>query len=86
MFRGGPESIISNLAVCRFDKKSGEMYVDTVHPGVTIEKVLENTGFELDISKCRGETKPPTHEEIEILRNKVDPERIFLPFIRGEHE
>ena len=77
-FRGGPTAVISNMAVFRFDEE-GLMYLDTYHPGFTAEQVKDNCGFDLNISRCKGETEYPTVEEIDLLYNKVDPEGIFLP-------
>jgi hypothetical protein len=39
--------------------------------------VAEATGFPLDIDAA-VETTPPTDKELRILREEVDPERIFL--------
>lgn len=77
-FSGGPTAVISNMAVYRFDEETGRMYVDTMHPGITKEILQENTGFTLDFSRCRGETLPPTYEELDLLYRVVDPEGIFL--------
>jgi len=77
-FRGGPEAVITNMGVFRFDEE-GVMYLDTVHPGFTPEQVRCNCSFDLNISRVRGETKPPTYEELELLYTKVDPAGIFLP-------
>ncbi|QGT98668.1 3-oxoadipate CoA-transferase subunit B [Candidatus Syntrophocurvum alkaliphilum] len=77
-YRGGPEAVITNMGVFRFDE-NGEMYLDTVHPGYTPEDVKENCSFDLNISRVSGETVPPTYKEIEILYNNIDPEGIFLP-------
>jgi glutaconate CoA-transferase subunit B len=77
-FRGGPTAVITNMAVFRFDE-DGIIYLDTVHPGFTAEQVKENCSFDLNISRCKGETEKPTVEEIELLYKKVDPEGIFLP-------
>ncbi|WML24965.1 CoA-transferase [Neobacillus sp. OS1-33] len=78
-FNGGPSAVISNMAVYRFDEETGKMYVDTMHSGVTKEILQEQTGFALDFSRCKGETLPPTYEELDILYRVVDPEGIFLP-------
>src|SRR5579872_6511726 len=40
---GGPVAIITTLAVLRFPERGGEAYLDTVHPGHTVEEVRENT-------------------------------------------
>lgn len=78
-FIGGPSAVISNMAVYRFDEETGRMYVDTMHPGITEEMLQDCTGFPLDFTRCQGETKPPTYEELDILYRQVDPEGIFLP-------
>ncbi|KKB33470.1 CoA-transferase subunit beta [Bacillus thermotolerans] len=77
-FAGGPTAVITNMAVYRFDEESGRMYVDTIHPGVAKDMLQENAGFPLDFSRCRGETVPPTYEELDILYQVVDPEGVFL--------
>ncbi|HJV44931.1 MAG TPA: CoA-transferase [Bacillota bacterium] len=77
-FMGGPNAVITNMAVFRFDEESGRMYVDSIHPSITPEILQENCGFDLDFSRCRGETEPPTYEELDILYQVVDPEGIFL--------
>jgi len=74
---GGPSAVITTLGVLRFDEHTKRAYLASYHPGVTGEQVQENTGFELDISRAK-ETTPPTEFEIRILREKVDPEGIFL--------
>lgn len=77
-FIGGPSAVISNMAVFRFDETTGEMYVDTIHPGITKEQLQANCGFELDFSRLKGETLAPTREEIDLLYNQVDTDGIFL--------
>jgi len=77
-FNGGPSAVITNMGVFRFDDE-GVMYLDTVHPGFTPQQVKDNCEFDLNISRCKGETEKPTVEDIELLYTKVDPEGIFLP-------
>lgn len=77
-FNGGPSAVITNMGVFRFDD-DGVIYLDTVHPGLTPEQVKDNCSFDLNISRCKGETEKPTVEEIELLYTKVDKEGIFLP-------
>ena len=73
----GPEMVITTLGICKFDK-SGEMYLDSVHPGVTIEQVRESTGWDLKVANQVKRTVAPTDQEISVLRNEIDPRRIFL--------
>jgi len=74
---GGPSAVITTLGVLRFDEHTKRAYLASYHPGVTPEQVQESTGFELDVSRAK-ETTPPTEFEIRVLREKVDPEGIFL--------
>ncbi len=74
----GPVAVVTNMGVYRFDNK-GEIFLETYHPGVTVEKVKENCGFDLNVSNVKGETKHPTYRELFVLREFVDAELIFLP-------
>ena len=49
------------------------MRVESVHPGYSLNDVKKNTGFELLVRDDLKETKPPTKDELDILRNEVDP-------------
>jgi len=74
---GGPTSVVTNMAVMGFDERTKEMYLSRYYPGITPQKILENMDFEVDVSRAE-EAKPPTAEELKILREKVDPQRIIL--------
>jgi len=76
--RGGPDKIITNLAVLGFDEKTKRVKVVSLHPGVKPKMVQENTGFELAIPRDVPRTEPPTVEEVELLRTKIDPRHIML--------
>lgn len=67
-----------DMGVFRFDE-DGFMYLETVHPGHTVEQIKEECSFALNISKVRGETKPPNYHELDLLYKEVDPEGIFVP-------
>ncbi|MHA1357354.1 MAG: CoA-transferase subunit beta [Candidatus Helarchaeota archaeon] len=69
----GPQCVITNLAYLDFDQKERRMRIKTVHPGVTVDQVQENTGFELLVAPDIKETTSPTEKEIHLLREKVDP-------------
>ncbi len=75
---GGPSKVITDLAVMGFDEKTKQMRLESVHPGVTVEKVKDETGFELIIPSQVSTTVPPTSEELRILREVVDPTGFFL--------
>ncbi len=74
---GGPSKIITDKAILGFDEDSKRMKLLSVHPGVRIEDVVENTGFELLMDRVE-ETEPPNGSEIELLREIIDPGRIYI--------
>lgn len=78
-YRGGPSAIISTLGVFRFDEEDGHMFLDTFHPGTTLEKIQEQCQFELDTSRVQGETAVPTYEELQLIHDVLDPDEIFIP-------
>jgi len=50
----------------------GRMRVVSRHPGVSVDQIRENTGFDLVIPADVPETPPPTSEELRLLRTRVD--------------
>lgn len=71
--RGGPSAVITTLGVLRFDPETCEMTLASVHPGVTVEEVIENTGWSLKIATNLVETPEPSQDELATLR-KFDPD------------
>ena len=74
----GPYRVISSMALMGFDDETRWMTLLAVHPGVTVEQVIENTGFELLIPEEVGVNEPPTPEELRLLREEVDRERLYI--------
>ncbi len=69
---GGPALCITPLAVMDFEEDSRRMRLKSVHPGIAVNTVVRETGFQLVIPLSVSETKPPTYEEVEALRTRVD--------------
>jgi len=74
----GPYRVVTDLAVLDFDEKTKRMRVLSIHPGVKLEEVIENTGFELIIPEKIEETEEPREEELRILREEVDKEGYYI--------
>ncbi|WP_123538726.1 CoA-transferase subunit beta [Halosimplex salinum] len=74
--RGGPEAVVTDKAVMRFDE-AGEMYVETVHPDSSREAVQDATGWDLQFADDVGETRPPSTDEIELVREELDPDGVY---------
>jgi glutaconate CoA-transferase subunit B len=73
--KGGPRSIITDMGIFHFGE-DGIAYLHQYYPGLTAEKIKENTGFDVDISRA-AEAEPITQEEIDTLRNVADPSNIY---------
>jgi glutaconate CoA-transferase subunit B len=73
--------IITNKAVMRFDKSTGEAFLDTYHPDTTVDEVVKNTPWDLKVSPDVHETEPPTEDELRVLREVLDPKRMISAYI-----
>jgi glutaconate CoA-transferase subunit B len=68
-FRGaGPVRVITDLGVLEPDPETSELTLTALHPGVTVEQVRAETGWDLEISDELVFTTPPTERELETLR------------------
>ncbi|NND30318.1 MAG: CoA-transferase, partial [Myxococcales bacterium] len=65
--------VVTNLGVFDFNTPDHRMRLVTLHPGVELERVLDNTGFELVIPDGLDVTPVPTPEQIGVLR-ELDPQ------------
>jgi glutaconate CoA-transferase subunit B len=65
---GGPIRVITNLGVLGFDQFSKKMRLESIHRGVTLSNIQENTGFNLILPEKIPLTKPPSPDQLNILR------------------
>ncbi len=65
--RGGPSAVITTKAVLRFGK-DGEAFLASVHPGVTVEGVVANTGWKLRLGERVEVTPEPSPAELAAIR------------------
>jgi glutaconate CoA-transferase subunit B len=68
----GPYRVITQLGLYGFDQVSKRLKLLAMHPGVTVEEIQKNSGFEILIPDHVETTKPPTAEERRLLR-EIDP-------------
>jgi acyl CoA:acetate/3-ketoacid CoA transferase beta subunit len=68
----GPYRVISQLGVYGFDTTTKQMMLLSMHPGVSIEQVQENSGFEILIPPRVSMTTPPSQKELTLLK-RIDP-------------
>jgi acyl CoA:acetate/3-ketoacid CoA transferase beta subunit len=65
--------VVSNLGVFDFETPDQVMRLRSVHPGVTVEEIVEATGFDLAVPSVVPETRLPTPLEIDLIRTVIDP-------------
>ena len=65
----GPAALISTKGIFRFDLKTKEMYLDRIHPGVTLESIKKDIPWELKVSPDLKTTERPSDEEIDFIRD-----------------
>jgi acyl CoA:acetate/3-ketoacid CoA transferase beta subunit len=65
--------VVTNKAVLDFETPDHAMRLRSVHPGVTVDEVVEATGFELAVAEDLDESRPPTEAELELL-GRLDPQ------------
>ena len=72
--RGGPQALITNLCLFAFDKAKGCFRLESVHPGHTVEEVLDQTGFTFDRPGNVPETPPPDAAALALMRGAIRAE------------
>jgi glutaconate CoA-transferase subunit B len=65
--RGGPSAVITTKAVLRFGE-DGESYLASVHPGIELDDVCNNTGWRLRIADQPTVTSEPSPKELQAIR------------------
>ena len=65
--------VVSNLGVFDFETSDHRMRLRSVHPGVSVDEVIAATGFDLEVPADVPESRPPTADELELLREVIDP-------------
>jgi len=70
--------VITNLCTLSFNNATREMQVESLHPGITSLQVKENSGFDIFIDENVKQTDLPTIEELQLLRNKIDPNKLYI--------
>jgi acyl CoA:acetate/3-ketoacid CoA transferase beta subunit len=68
--------VVSSKGVFDFDTPDRSMRVRSVHPGVSIDDVIEATGFPLTVADDVEESRLPTDEELRLIREVLDPDNL----------
>ncbi|MCS7283921.1 MAG: CoA-transferase subunit beta [Anaerolineae bacterium] len=73
----GPQLVVTDKCIFRFDAETGEMVLVSLHPGVRLEDVRAEMCWDPRVSSDLTETEPPTPEELRLLREELDPLGVY---------
>lgn len=76
---GGPYAMVTNLCVFQFDRQKGRFRLTSVHPGHSLEEVVDNTGFSFDHDGNPPVTEVPSADRLALLRGDIS-RRIADPY------
>jgi glutaconate CoA-transferase subunit B len=68
----GPSVVVTDLGIYRFDE-DGEMRLESLHPGATLDQVRQSMGWEVRVAAAVASTPAPTREELRLIREELDP-------------
>ena len=68
----GPSVVVTDLGIWHFDE-TGEMRLDSLHPGVALDDVRAATGWEPKVAATLAETPAPSTDELRLIREELDP-------------
>ncbi len=71
------ELVVTDLAILDFDNPEREMQLRSLHPGVTVEQVRAEVGWDLRLAPEVGTTPAPTAPELSKLREELDPQGLY---------
>jgi glutaconate CoA-transferase subunit B len=71
---GGPHALLTGLGLFSFDRALRRFRLESVHPGHTVEEVVENTGFDFDRPDDVPMTAAPSAETLKLMRETVAPQ------------
>lgn len=74
----GPRAVITDRAIFRFDGRSREMVLTSVHPGTTVEEVEAIVQWPLAVAPDVAMTPPPEAAELRIIREELDPDGVHV--------
>ncbi|MBU0702816.1 MAG: CoA-transferase subunit beta [Chloroflexi bacterium] len=73
----GPHLVVTDKCTFCFDGQTKEMALYSLHPGVELAEVQDKVAWELKVSPELEKTRPPTEEELHLLREKLDPQGLY---------
>ena len=74
----GPTKVITDKAVLESDPETGELVLAALYPGIETPEVAGGVGWALRSRSRLAEVDPPTGRELHLMREVLDPKRLYL--------
>jgi glutaconate CoA-transferase, subunit B len=74
----GPTKVVTDKAILVSDPATGELILASLYPGVEIAEVMDRVGWPLRSQRRMVPADPPTEHELHLLREVLDPKRLYL--------
>jgi glutaconate CoA-transferase subunit B len=71
---GGPHALLTGLGLFSFDRQRQRFRLESVHPGHTVEEILDHTGFEFDRPAAGPSTPQPYAATLALIRGEIREE------------
>jgi glutaconate CoA-transferase subunit B len=68
---GGPYGMVTGLGLFAFDRAHCRFRLESVHPGHSLQEIVDNTGFDFDRAEDVAVTPAPEPEVLQLLRQRV---------------
>ena len=76
--RKAPHLVVTDLAVFDFASPDRRMRLRSLHPGATLEQVLDNMSFRPVVPHPVPQTPAPDARQLDLIRRVIDPQRVLL--------
>jgi glutaconate CoA-transferase subunit B len=74
----GPTKVVTDKAILELDPLTGELVLTALYPGVEVAEVAQGIGWTLRSRDRLAEVAPPSQRELQLLREVLDPKRLYL--------
>jgi glutaconate CoA-transferase subunit B len=73
----GPQLVVTDRALFRFDDQTAEMMLVELAPGESVESIQADVGWQLKVSPGLTDMEPPSPDELLVIRKELDPEGLY---------
>ena len=70
---GGPKALVTSKCIMSFDSASKRFTLVSTHPGVSVDEILDSTGFDFNFAKKIAVTPEPDASRLLLIRKTIGP-------------